>query len=179
MRSGKAGQAALLAALTALSMPAFGGDLNVVVGGRSYHVESSHDWNEHHSGVGVEYYFDSDSRWRWVAMANGFRDSNDSMSYMTGIGLHRRIVASDRLGGVFVDAGLNAFVMTREDVHDNRPFPGLLPSVTVGNRYGGLNLTYLPARAVQEVLQADIVDPTIRGIFFVQFKLGLQTLLPD
>lgn len=158
---------------------AIAGDLNIVLSGRSYHVDSSHDWNEDNSGLGLEYHFTSRSPWRWVAMANGFRDSNNSMSYMTGVGLHRRLVETEAAGGLYIDAGLNAFVMTRKDVHDNRPFPGVLPSLSIGNRFAGLNLTYLPKRAVEEVLQADMVDPTISGIFFMQFKVDVARVLPE
>ena len=62
-------------------------------------------------------------------MANGFQDSNEDMSYMVGGGLHRNLFATDRLRGFYVDAGLNAFVMTREDVEDGSPFPGILPTL--------------------------------------------------
>ena len=111
-------------------------------------------------------------------MANGFRDSNDEMSYMAGAGLHRRLFESERLAGLYFDVGLNAFLMTRKDVNDNRPFPGILPSLTVGNRHMGFNLTYLPKKAVQDVLKANMTDPTISGILFLQFKISIDRLLP-
>ena len=60
---------------------------------------------------------------------------------MAGFGLHRNLYQTDRLNGFYVDAGINAFVMTRKDVNDNRPFPGMLPSLTVGNEVVGVNLT--------------------------------------
>ena len=66
-------------------------------------------------------------------MVNGFLDSNEDMSYMAGAGLHRTLFATDRLNGFYVDAGINAFVMTRTDVNDNRPFPGAVPSLSVGS----------------------------------------------
>jgi hypothetical protein len=66
--------------------------------------------------------------------------------------------------------------MTREDVDNNKPFPGILPSVNVGNRYAGFNLTYLPKQAVEEMVDAEIVDPTLSGIIFIQFKIGLSQL---
>jgi hypothetical protein len=65
-------------------------------------------------------------------MANGFRDSTDNMSYMAGAGLHRRLYETDKLAGFYVYAGLNAFVMSRQDTGGD-PFPGILPSVSVGN----------------------------------------------
>ena len=157
---------------------AFAGKLSAVVNGRSYHLDSSYDWNENNVGLGVEYQFSSRSRWKTVTMMNGFRDSNEHMSYMAGAGLHRRLVESERLAGFYLDVGLNAFLMTRRDVNDNRPFPGILPSLTVGNRYMGVNLTYLPKKAIQDVLKADMADPTINGILFMQFKVSIDRLLP-
>ena len=157
---------------------ALAGKLSAVINGKSYHVDSSYAWNEANYGVGVEYQLTGASRWKTVAMANGFRDSNDEMSYMAGAGLHRRLVESQRLAGFYLDVGLNAFLMTRKDVNDNRPFPGILPSLTIGNRHMGVNLTYLPKKAVQDVLKADMADPTISGIVFMQFKLSIDRLLP-
>ena len=167
------------ASLLLLSLPtasALAGDLSLVLNGRSYHVNSSYDWNENNSGVGLEYQFGTESRWKKSVMANGFKDSTDSMSYMAGVGLHRRFVQSERLAGFYLDAGLSAFIMTREDVDNSKPFPGILPSVSIGNRYAGFNLTYLPKQAVEEMVDAEIVDPTLSGIVFVQFKIGLSQL---
>ena len=174
--------ASLLLSVLAVVAPAssaIAGKLSAVVNGRSYHVDSSYDWNENNVGLGVEYQFSSQSRWKTVTMVNGFRDSNEEMSYMAGAGLHRRLVESERLAGFYFDVGLNAFLMTREDVNDNRPFPGILPSLTFGNRHMGFNLTYLPKKAVQDVLKADMADPTVDGILFVQFKISIDRLLPS
>ena len=165
-------------AVVAPTSSAIAEKLSVVVNGISYHVDSSYDWNEANYGLGVEYQFSSQSRWKTVTMVNGFRDSNDEMSYMAGAGLHRRLVESERLAGFYLDVGLNAFLMTRKDVNDNRPFPGVLPSLTMGNRHMGINLTYLPKKAVQDVLKADMTDPTISGIVFMQFKVSIDRLLP-
>ena len=68
--------------------------------------------------------------------------------------------------------------MTREDVNDSKPFPGILPSVSVGNDKVGFNLTYLPRAAVESTTSSTIVDPTISGILFIQFKVRLDQLLP-
>jgi hypothetical protein len=111
-------------------------------------------------------------------MVNGFRDSNDDMSYMAGAGLHRNLYSTDRLNGFYMDAGINAFLMTRRDVNDNRPFPGAVPSVSIGNRYLGMNFTYLPVKAVERLLDARMSDDTVSGIFFMQFKVDLDLLLP-
>jgi hypothetical protein len=153
---------------------AVAGSLSAVINGKSLHVNSSYDWNENNAGLGFEYQFTTKSRWKKSLMANGFHDSTDAMSYMAGVGLHRRLVQSERLAGFYVDAGISAFVMTREDVNNNKPFPGVLPSVSFGNRYAGFNVTYLPKQAVEEMVDVKIVDPTMSGIVFVQFKVEIS-----
>ncbi len=158
--------------------PAAAAGFNAVINGKSHHYNSTFDWNEDNYGVGVEYEFNSDSAWKKIAMANGFRDSTDSMSYMAGAGLHRRIFETDKLAGFYIYAGLNAFVMTRIDVNGSKPFPGILPSVSIGNEKVGFNLTYLPKQAVEITTNSEIVDPTISGILFLQFKVSLDQLLP-
>ncbi len=169
----------LISLFTLLAPPAVAGELSAVVNGKSVHLGASGDWNEQNYGLGVEYAFASQSRWKTIVMANGFRDSDENMSYMAGAGLHRNLYATDRLNGFYVDAGVNAFLMTREDVNDNRPFPGALPSLTVGNRYMGLNLTYLPRKAVEKLYDARMMDDSISGIVFLQFKVGVSQLLAD
>ena len=169
----------LLATLVVLpTSPVFAGTFSAVVNGKSYHFNSTYDWNENNIGLGIEHEFDSTSAWRTTVMANGFRDSTDTMSYMAGGGLHRRLFETDRLSGFYVSAGLSAFMMTREDVNDSKPFPGILPSVSIGNDKVGFNLTYLPRAAVESTTSSTIVDPTISGILFIQFKVSLDQLLP-
>lgn len=151
---------------------------SAVLNGRSIHFDSSYDWNENNTGVGFEYDLSSGSAWRTTMMASAFRDSTDKMSYMAGAGVHRRLYESDHLSGFYVDAGINAFLMVRDDVGRSRPFPGLLPSFTVGNNTFGLNLTYLPRAAVESTTRSTMADPTISGILFVQLKVSLDALLP-
>mgnify|MGYP001812678645 CR=1 FL=1 len=157
---------------------AMAGKTSAVINGKSYHLNSSYDWNGNNYGFGVEYEFEQKDVWKKTIMANGFRDSNESPSYMAGAGLHRRLYETDALAGFHVYAGINAFVMTREDVNGNKPFPGILPSIMIGNDHAGLNLTYLPRKAVEEMVNAGIVDPTITGILFLQFKVSLDQLTP-
>jgi hypothetical protein len=164
--------------LTVLAPGAMAGELSAVLNGRSMHIGAAQDWNENNLGLGVEYQFASESRWKKVLMANGFRDSTKNMSYMAGGGLHRTLFDTPRLGDFYVTVGINAFVMTREDVNGNRPFPGVLPSLTIGNRYAGINLTYLPAQAVERLIDTRMVDESISGIVFVQFKVNLDLVLP-
>jgi len=146
--------------------------------GKSYHFNSRYDWNENNYGFGIEHEFEQRSAWKTIAMANGFRDSTNNMSYMAGAGLQRRIFETDKLAGFSIYAGLNAFLMTRDDVDGSKPFPGILPSLSIGNDKVGFNLTYLPRKAVEETTNANIVDPTVTGILFLQFKVSLDQLTP-
>ena len=163
----------LLTLVTVAYSAAHAGEFSAVINGRSIHIGANEDWNENNLGLGVEYEFASDTRWRKRIMANGFQDSNEDMSYMLGAGLHRNLYQTERLKGFYIDAGINAFLMTREDVNDNKPFPGLLPSLTIGNEHAGLNLTYLPKQAVEKIYDREMRDESISGIVFLQFKVNL------
>ena len=167
---------AVLVAFPASS--AFAGKTSAVVNGKSYHFDSKYDWNENNYGFGIEHEFEQRSAWKKIAMANGFRDSTNNMSYMAGAGLHRRVYETDKLAGFYIYAGVNAFLMTRDDVNGSKPFPGILPSVSIGNDKAGFNLTYLPRKAVEKTTNANIVDPTVTGILFLQLKVSMNQLLP-
>ena len=164
--------------LTLSASPALAGKTSAIVNGKSYHFNSSYNWNDNNYGLGIEHEFEQKSAWKKVAMANGFRDSTNTMSYMAGAGLHRRVFETDKLAGFYVYAGLNAFLMTRDDVNGSKPFPGVLPSVSIGNDKVGFNLTYLPRKAVEEMTNSNVVDPTVTGILFLQFKVSMDQLLP-
>jgi Antimicrobial peptide resistance and lipid A acylation protein PagP len=164
--------AALAAVLFAIvAAPASAGNLDIVVNGKSHHINSRYDWNENNLGLGLEYEFSGSSRWVKSLHANTFMDSLENMSYMAGAGLKRRLFDTDRYAGFYIDAGIVGFLMARKDMNDYRPFPGVLPVVTVGNRYAGMNITYLPKQAVHDMARANVVDPTIGGVVFLQFKL--------
>jgi hypothetical protein len=164
---------ALLGALVMLPLaPALAGEVSTIINGRSFHLGATEHWNENNYGLGVEYEFATETRWKKRLMANAFLDSNEEMSYMAGGGLHRNLLSTGRLMDFYIDAGINVFVMTRQDVNDNRPFPAALPSLTVGNRYVGVNLTYLPAKAVEKFNGATMVDESISGIVFLQLKMN-------
>ncbi len=164
MKRLNAARLTLLALLiVAPASSALAGNFSAVINGRSIHVDAT----------------ETESRWKKQVMVNGFRDSNDDMSYMAGAGLHRTLFATDRLNGFYVDAGINAFLMTRTDVNDNRPFPGAVPSLSVGNRHMGINLTYLPVKAVESLLDVRMMDDTVSGLFFLQFKVDISRLLPN
>lgn len=142
---------------------------DVVVNGRSVHIDAAREWNENNWGLGFEHEFASDSRWIKVALANGFKDSMENPSYMAGGGIKRRF--NLRSQGFYVDIGGVAFLMTRENVNHNQPFPGILPAATFGFRRVALNLTYLPQVVVDRVTDARRHDPSMDGVFFFQIKL--------
>ena len=149
------------------------GQLDLVVSGRSYHVNSEYDWNENNYGLGLEYQFNSSSRWLWSVNANAFVDSRENMSYMAGGGLKRRLFRSERAAGYYFDVGLSAFVMSRADFNDYLPFPGILPTLSFGMKNVGMNLTYIPETIVRDIAQAKVLDPNVGGVFFLQFKFRL------
>lgn len=155
------------------------GELDLLVNGRSYHVNSDYDWNENNIGIGLEYEFDSASRWIWSVNGNAFMDSQNNMSYMAGGGLRRRLLQSDGDTGFYLDAGLVAFVMSRADFNDYLPFPGILPTLSLGTKSIGVNLSYVPKSIVRDIAQAKVVDPNIGGVFFLQMKFRLSGLVPQ
>lgn len=164
------------ASLAALSPVHAQGKWDVVLNGRAVHMHASREWNENNWGLGVEREFSSTSRWVKVALANGFRDSMDHLSYMAGGGIKRRFrLFDDRF---YIDLGAIGFVMTREDVNHNAPFPGVLPALTLGTKHVAINVTYLPERAVDGLTNANRRDPTLNGILFIQCKLDVGLFRP-
>jgi len=162
--------------LCVFSSQVLAGQLDLILNGRSYHIDADYDWNESNYGLGFEYQFDSNSRWIWSVTGNAFLDSQSDMSYMAGGGLKRRLFASQHPAGFYFDAGLVAFLMARADINDYRPFPGVLPAFSFGTKHVGINLTYLPEKAVREFAGARMLDPNISGVFFVQFRFRLPQL---
>jgi hypothetical protein len=149
------------------------GQWDIVLNGRSIHVDADRDWNERNWGLGVEHEFNPDGRWVKVALGNGFRDSDDHMSYMAGGGIKRRFHVPAGQRRVHIDLGAIGFVMTRHDVNDNEPFPGILPAVSVGTHRFAVNLTYLPGQYAERIAAARKADPGLDGIWFMQFKLNV------
>jgi hypothetical protein len=174
------GKFALIAVLAATVMqPANAGTLSAILNGKSHHVSASRDWNEDNFGFGLQYDFESGSRWIPSLTANGFRDSDNEPSYMVGASLHRRLIMSEQLSGFYLDAGLTLFLMTREDVRNNQPFPGILPTLSFGNHHIGLNLTYFPMSGVRTITNLDLIDPDMKGVFYMQMKINIKSIFPD
>ncbi len=130
----------LLVVLLGWSGLAGAGELHLVVSGKAIHLDEG-DYNENNWGLGFEY--DFTPRGRWIPFVTGasFLDSNKDVSnYLGGGAKHRQDLGS----GWHLDAGVLAFLMTRKDYRDNRPFPGVLPFVSLGTERVALNITYIP-----------------------------------
>lgn len=152
------------------------GDWNLLVNGRAIHVDASREWNENNVGLGIEREFDSGapgSRWVKLVMANGYRDSDERMAYMAGGGLKRRFELGRVASEWHVDLGVVGFLMTREDVDNNRAFPGALPVLTVGNGDFAVNMTYFPTSVVEDTIPLRVHDDTVDGVMFFQFSFRL------
>jgi hypothetical protein len=152
------------------------GNWDVVLNGHAVHVNAAKEWNENNWGLGIEHEFNPTGRWIKVALANGFKDSVGHPSFMAGGGLKRRFrLFSDDL---YFDVGMIGFLMTREDVNHNQPFPGALPAMTIGTKRIALNLTYMPNSAVDRVTKADLMDPDMKGVYFLQLKFDASLFGP-
>jgi hypothetical protein len=165
-----------LAFLLSVGQHAAAQDWSVIVNGKAIHVNSSKDWNEENWGLGIEREFNPEARWIKTVLANGFVDSQSAMSYMAGGGLKRRFRLHSLSDKLYVDLGVVGFLMTRQDVDDNKPFPGLLPAITVGTSRVALNVTYLSQGMMDSATNVTRVDPTVSGLLFLQLKLDPRLL---
>ncbi len=153
-------------------------DWGIVLNGKAFHVDAAHDWNETNLGLGFEREFGAHSRWVKLAVGSGFVDSQNEMSYMAGGGLKRRFHVPSVGPDFYLDVGAVGFMMTRQDIDNNKPFPGILPTFTVGTRNFALNLAYLPGSAADQVAGIRNLDPDIDAIFFMQIKLSPRLFSP-
>ena len=126
----------------------YAGELHFVLNGKSIHLNKKPGYklNEINLGAGFQYEFNNVNKY-WVPFLNagGFSDSYEKPSYYVGGGISRRYRLPGKSLGLHLDAGLTGFVMTKADVNDNNPFPGILPMVSIGNKNVSLNITYVPA----------------------------------
>ena len=159
-----------------LITPSQAQDWGIVINGKAMHLNASKDWNESNWGLGFEREFDRQARWVKLAMANSFVDSSDDMSYMAGGGIKRRFRLRSIADELYVDLGVVGFLMTREDVDNNRAFPGLLPVLTVGTKHVALNVSYLGHSWGDQTTHIRRVDPTIDGVVFFQVKFDASLL---
>jgi len=145
-----------------MPLHAYCGELHGIINGKAYHFDRSQDWNENNYGLGFEY--DFDQRGDWIPLVTGsfFKDSYNETSTYLGGGVKRRFLFSKDSSGLHADVGVVGFLMTRKDQNDNKPFPGILPFVSIGNEYVAINVTFVPE-----------VSPKFTNLLFFQvmFKL--------
>jgi hypothetical protein len=161
--------AALLASFSPRAVAQTDSAWDIVVNGRAVHINAGEEWNEDNWGLGLERELGSKGPWVKVALANAFKDSMGEPSYMAGGGIKRRFRM--RSDGFYVDVGAVAFLMTRDGVNGDKPFPGVLPAATFGFKRVALNLTYMPESIVDRVTNSNFHDPSMEGVFFLQLKL--------
>ena len=167
--------AAVLASFAHAADAQSDGSWGVIFNGRAVHMNASREWNEDNWGLGVEREFATRGPWIKMALANGFSDSMGNPSYMAGGGIKRRFHMG-RSDDFYVDLGGIAFLMTREHVNGDKPFPGVLPAATFGFKRAALNVTYLPETIADRVTHSRTHDPTMHGVFFLQLKLDVSLL---
>ena len=140
----------------------FAGNTGVIISGRSYHFDRTPERNENNWGLGLEHEYNSRDRWVKFSVINAFVDSMDNMSYMAGFGLKRRFFLKEK-SSLYFDAGAVAFIMTRDEYHGHRPFPGLLPAITLGGRVFAANLIYVPG-----------FEPITEESLFLQLRINVN-----
>ena len=144
------------------SQQIFADSLNLVINGKEVH-ENKRDFNEENWGLGFEYNFEEDKNWINFISGGFFEDSLSNTSKHLGGGTKRRFLLTDDKDGWHIDAGLTAFMMTRRDYKNNRPFFGALPFFSVGTSKVAINATYIPS-----------VHPKYEALWFFQatFKMA-------
>jgi hypothetical protein len=136
-------------------------DLHLIVSGKSVHLNSDTSFNEKNWGLGFEYDFEERNKWIPFITGLAFKDSLKNTSKYLGGGTKRRFLLGDDPEGMHIDAGVFAFVMTRQDYKNNDPFVGALPFISVGNSRFSVNATYVPK-----------IDPKM--IAFVYFQATIK-----
>lgn len=142
--------------LLAVTAPAQADAFHIIINGKAYHL-TNRNYNEKNYGVGFEY--DMAPHKHWITFVNGstFKDSLRNTSNYLGVGMKRRYQLQDDPMGWHVDVGFIAFLMTRKDMYNNRPFPGALPVMSIGKQWFAINATFIPK-----------VSPKHVNLFFFQ-----------
>ncbi len=157
---------ALSASALLIAAPVQADQWSLLLNGKAVHLDkpAGTHFNEKNWGAGIQYDFKmTDSKWIPFVTASGFKDSNGNPSYYAGGGSLRRFSSGTDKNSLRLDAGVVGFLMIRRGYMNGKPFPGLLPVVSIGNDRVALNITYIPK-----------VDPKMVPIFFFQLKIGLN-----
>lgn len=136
--------------LTCATLPAVADELALVINGKAIHLKDG-NYNEENWGLGINYDFAERDNWVRFVHGSTFKDSSNHTSNYLGGGTKRRFHLETDLDGWHADVGVIAFLMTRQDYHNNNPFPGALPFVAVGKGWFTLNATYIPSISPKHV----------------------------
>ena len=141
-------------------------ELNLLLNGHAKHINApkTTHYNERNTGFGLQYDFERADKWVPFLTASGFKDSEYNMSYYAGGGIQYRFEVAPSLDEMHMDLGVVAFFMTRKNFHNDQPFFGALPALTVGTRHVSLNITYIPR-----------VDPKMVALWFFQLKVPVAS----
>jgi len=139
---------------------------SLIVNGKSIHKEAPKkgSFNEKNWGFGLQYdYKLYNDRWQPYLTTSIFKDSYKRNSFYAGGGIMRRFSLSNLHDDLYFGAGAVAFVMTRKDHHDRRPFLGALPAFTIGTNKVAVNISYVPK-----------VEPKLIPLWFIQLKVSFE-----
>lgn len=122
---------------------------NLYLSGYSYHDRATYSqsqlrkMNEATWGGGLGHSMRTESGNEQSVYVMGIRDSNYRPQWMAGYAYEWMLpLKSD--GGLELGAGLTVLVIRRHDWYDGRPFPAVLPMMSIGNRSAQLLATYVP-----------------------------------
>ncbi len=138
----------------------------VVINGTAIHLTNSakrDQFNESNWGLGFEYEWKPEKQayFQRPMVTGGFlEDSVNDTQWYIGVGAKRRLVEN---GAFHIDIGANAGISARKDYHDRRPFPYLLPFVSMGTESFDINITYIPK-----------VDPKMVPLLFFQLSIPID-----
>ena len=139
---------------------------SLILNGKSFHKEQPKKgkFNEKNWGLGLQYdYSIYNKHWQPYLTVSGFKDSFERNSFYAGGGILRRFSLTNLYEELYFDVGMIAFVMSRKDYYDRRPFLGALPAFTFGTDKVALNISYVPK-----------VEPKLVPLWFVQLKVAFN-----
>ena len=129
---------------------------NLIINGKAIH-ENKRNYNEENWGLGFEYNFSENNKWIYFVNGGFLKDSLSNTSKYLGGGSKRRFLLGADKDGWHIDAGISAFIMTRKDYNNERPFFAALPFASVGTSQFAINATFIPA-----------VTPKTESLWFFQ-----------
>ena len=136
-------------------------ELQFIISGKSFH-RGGDNLNEDNYGFGLQYDFVRDREWIPVLAGARFKDSNDNTSRYVGAGIKRRFTPFAAQSDTSLDVGVIGLAMRRPGYNDDRAFFGAVPFVSLGNGWGGINLTYVPR-----------VEDDTYSFWYLQFSLKI------